>query len=303
MSFVKATKRQAKLRMVLSGPSKAGKTMTMLRIATALGYGRVAVGDTEEGSASKYAGDPVKSELLFDFDTQPIKPPFHPSKVGKLIDEAHAAGYGVLCIDSLTHFWNGPGGFLELVDDEVKKMRAKGWKGDSHSAWKEVTPVYNEMIRRIMSAPLHIIVTTRAKQEYAREEDGGKTKVKKLGMAPEFRDSFQFEVDVDCSLDMDHNLVVVGGRCSALDGKVFKKAGQDVAGILRDWLDDGEAAVDPAEALVGALKASADLQVWAAENKAAIGELVTSRRDYVRQEYQAEEKRRGIARTNKENVG
>ena len=54
LSFTKATKSRAKLRLALFGPSGAGKTYTALRLATGIG-GRIAVIDTERGSASKYA--------------------------------------------------------------------------------------------------------------------------------------------------------------------------------------------------------------------------------------------------------
>ena len=59
-TFTKATKRQSKLRLALIGPSGSGKTYSALAIARGLG-GKVALIDTEHGSASKYAG-------LFDFD-------------------------------------------------------------------------------------------------------------------------------------------------------------------------------------------------------------------------------------------
>ena len=55
--FKRATKSQAKLRAAIFGPSGAGKTFTSLRVATGLAgdAGRIAVIDTERGSASKYS--------------------------------------------------------------------------------------------------------------------------------------------------------------------------------------------------------------------------------------------------------
>jgi hypothetical protein len=61
MTFAKATKKQAKLRLCLQGASGCGKTYTALSIATKLGE-KVAVLDTEHGSASLYAD-------AFAFDT------------------------------------------------------------------------------------------------------------------------------------------------------------------------------------------------------------------------------------------
>ncbi|SDH82486.1 hypothetical protein SAMN04489735_10711, partial [Aneurinibacillus thermoaerophilus] len=54
MAFTKATKTKSRARIALCGPSGAGKTYTSLRLASGLGE-KVAVIDTERGSASKYA--------------------------------------------------------------------------------------------------------------------------------------------------------------------------------------------------------------------------------------------------------
>ena len=52
--FVPATKEQAKARVALAGPSGSGKTWTALVLATVLAQdGRIAVIDTERGSASQ----------------------------------------------------------------------------------------------------------------------------------------------------------------------------------------------------------------------------------------------------------
>ena len=52
--FKKATKKGCKLRLALFGVSGGGKTYSALRLATGLG-GKIALIDTEHGSASKYA--------------------------------------------------------------------------------------------------------------------------------------------------------------------------------------------------------------------------------------------------------
>lgn len=227
----KATKEQSRLRMAIHGPSGSGKTYSALSIATHMG--KVCLADTETGSASKY-GD------KFDFDVCEFTDNYHPDRMVEFLKEVPEQGYDVIVIDSMTHFWNGSGGFLELVDAEVKRAVAKGNKADSFNAWKAVDPVYKRLVHAIHTCKAHVIVTLRAKTEYAKEDVGnGRTKIKKLGMAPEMRDNFQYEMDVEGMLTIEHDLAIGKTRCDALDGKVYEKPGKDVAGVLMAWLSSG----------------------------------------------------------------
>lgn len=219
----KATKEQSRLRMSIHGPAGSGKTFTALKIATAM-CRRVCLIDTECGSASKYADE-------FSFDVLEVGDDFSPERLIDMLAHIAKQGFDGIVIDSLTHFWNGSGGFLELVDREVARMRAKGNKPDSFAAWKVVDPVYKRMIHAIHTNPAHEFITIRAKTEYAKVEgDNGRTKIQKLGMAPEIRENFQYEMDVEGMLDIEHHLSIGKTRCAALDGRVFQKAGSDIAG-------------------------------------------------------------------------
>jgi KaiC/GvpD/RAD55 family RecA-like ATPase len=102
--FVKASKRQSKARIVITGPTGSGKTYSALSIASALGK-RVAVIDTEQGSASLYSDQ-------FDFDVLELTGDYHPQKYVEAIKSAASAGYDVCVVDSITHEWNGKGGVL-----------------------------------------------------------------------------------------------------------------------------------------------------------------------------------------------
>ena len=96
--FEKATRKKSRLRLALCGAAGSGKTYTALTIAKELGE-RVAVLDTERGSASKYAG-------RFSFDVVELSD-YHPRHYVAVIEAAEAGGYDVLVIDSLTHAWSG----------------------------------------------------------------------------------------------------------------------------------------------------------------------------------------------------
>lgn len=228
MPFQRATRQQARLRMAIIGPAGCGKTMTALKLATALG-GRVAMIDTEHGSASHYADQ-------FEFDSLEMTN-FDPRNYVKAIAEAEQAGYDVLIIDSLSHAWMGHGGALEMVDQAAKRSQS----GNSFAAWRDVTPLHNQLVEAMLASKLHLIVTLRAKTEYAMEQDD-KTKrmtVRKLGLAPIQRDGLEYEFDVTADMTLDNVLIVSKTRCAALTGRMFEKPGDDLAQIIRTWLSGG----------------------------------------------------------------
>jgi AAA domain len=232
MSFKKAVKYGAKLRMALAGPAGAGKTWTALTLATALADGgEIALIDTERGSASKYAD-------VFQFDVMELDT-FHPDRFVAGIKEAEQAGYAVLIIDSLSHAWNGPGGLLELVEQITKRSNSK----NSFNAWGEATPIHQRLVDALTRANMHIIVTMRSKTEYVVELINGKSTPRKIGMAPIQRDGLEYEFDVFADLDHDNTLIVQKTRCPVLSGAVIAKPDAKMADILKAWLDGTPAPV------------------------------------------------------------
>lgn len=229
--FKRATKSQAKLRMALMGPSGSGKTYTALTLATALAPGRVAVIDTEHGSASKY-GD------QFTFDVLELSD-YHPKHYIDAIAAAGEAGaYDVLVIDSLSHAWNGAGGVLELVDKAARRSESK----NTFAAWRDATPLHNQLVEALLAVPLHLLVTMRSKTEYVLEKDErtGKTAPRKIGLAPIQREGMEYEFDVVAEMDMQNTLMVTKTRIPRLAGKVIPHPGAPLATTLSDWLEDGE---------------------------------------------------------------
>lgn len=226
-TFKKAVKSQAKARIGLIGPSGSGKTYTALLIGRELGH-RVAVIDTEYGSASKYADE-------FDFDTLQLDD-FHPQNYIDGIKAAGSAGYDVVIIDSLSHAWAGSGGALELAD-----RNAARYSGNRFAAWRDITPLHNQLIEAMLSSPAHLIATMRSKMDYIQTEDSkGKKVVRKVGMAPIQRDGMEYEFDIVGDMDIDHNLIISKTRCRALDGVVINKPSADLAKTIKTWLSDGE---------------------------------------------------------------
>ena len=224
--FRPAIKREAKLRLAIAGPSGSGKTYTALALATALAEeGRVAVIDTEHGSASKYAD-------IFDFDVVNFGAPFHPDRFVEAIQTAEGSGYDVIIIDSLSHAWNGTGGLLQIVDTAARK-----YKGNTYMAWSEGTPLQNRLVETIVGASIHVIGTMRSKQDYVLVERNGKQVPQKVGMAPIQRDGFEYEFDVFLEMDIENNAIVTKTRCPALVGAVIPEPGAELAETLQSWLN------------------------------------------------------------------
>lgn len=238
--FNRATKTKAKLRLALAGPAGSGKTYTALKIAEVLAEGgKIAVIDTENASASKYAD-------LFEFDSADltVQTGFSPERYLELLHGAEADGYAVIVIDSLSHEWAGQDGILQSVDQAAAQV-----SGNKFVAWGRVTPRHDKLVRAIVESSAHIICTLRAKMEYVQEKnDRGRTEIRAVGMKPIQRDELEYEFDVYGLLDQDNRLIVRKSRCPALSGAVVDKPGKDVGDLLMGWLNNGAApTVDPLE--------------------------------------------------------
>ena len=226
--FQRATKAAAKLRLGLIGPAGSGKTMTALRIAAGLG-GRIAVIDTERGSASLYVG-----ERGLDFDVMELDS-YEVERFLEAIDAAAAGGYSTLIIDSLSHAWAGKGGILEFVDKAGKRSQT----GGNFGAWRDATPRHNALVDAILGAPLHVICTLRSKVEYVVENVGGRNQVRKVGLQPVQRDGLEYEFTVVGDVTQDHDLVVTKTRALFLKDQVIREAGEDLGRQLAGWLASG----------------------------------------------------------------
>ena len=226
--FHKAHRGTSKLRLALMGPAGSGKTYSALQIAKGLG-GRIAMIDTERGSGSLYSH-------LVDFDVAELTPPFSPERYVEAISAAEQAGYGVLIIDSLSHAWAGPGGVLDIHDKVTKAVR------NSFTAWREVTPDHNRLVDAMLGSACHVIVTLRTKTAYEVVSEGGKTKVAKIGLAPQQRDGLEYEFTVVFDLSIDgHVATATKDRTSLFDGNYFTPDAETGIKIL-EWLNSGGAA-------------------------------------------------------------
>jgi hypothetical protein len=241
-----ARRSATKLRLLLEGPSGSGKTFGGLTVAKGLGCKRVIVIDTEQGSSDLY-------DTILPFDVIDLRPPFTPETYIEAIEAAEEAGADCIIIDSISHEWNGKGGCLELVDEIA---RAK-FKGNTWSAYSEITPRHRAFIDRMLRSSAHIIATTRSKTETAQVNEGGRTKVVKLGMKAETRDGVEYEFTTCLSLVHDGHFAVAAKDRTGLFSGDPKPITVDTGRRIAEWLSGGHAVEDQA-VIDGARKAISD---------------------------------------------
>jgi hypothetical protein len=226
--FQKAVRHAAKLRLALSGPSGSGKTYSALLIASGIvPLAKVAVIDTESGSANLYAN-------LGGYSVLSLTPPYTPQKYMDAIHAAEQEGFELIIIDSLSHAWNGEGGIL----DQQGKAADSKYRGNSWAAWREFTPIYNQLVETILHSKCHVIATMRSKTEYMQNDSGGKKRIVKVGAAPIQRDGIEYEFTVVFDLSIDHVASVSKDRTRLFDGQYFTPT-PDVGKALHGWLDSG----------------------------------------------------------------
>jgi hypothetical protein len=220
--FDEPVRAQMRLRCVIGGPTKSGKTLTALQGAAILAEhrgkpGSVAVIDTENGRSRLYTDtftDETGSPL---FKVNLLTAPYTPERFVTLIDQAATHGYEVIVIDSMSHEWFGPGGALDMVDEFAAKK-----SGNKFAAWKDVTPKHNRLLHAIMQSPCDVIVTLRYKMSYEQVTEDGQTKVRKVGLQPIQRDDVEYEFDILAEMDQANSLLALG-RCEIVQGKRYPK--------------------------------------------------------------------------------
>ena len=223
--FTRATKEKAKLRMAIFGVAGSGKTYTGMRVATGMG-GRIAVIDTERGSALKYAD-------LFEFDCLQLDNPKIEYYIGAMA-EAQRREYEVVIIDSLSHGWR------ELLH-EVDILARRKYSGNRWSAWSEGTPKQQDFINALMDYDGHVIATMRSRTEWTTQiNDKGKVEPVRIGTQPDQGKGIEYEFDVLIRMDMAHSATIEKSRISVLpDEKEIWKPGEDLGEKLISWLSQG----------------------------------------------------------------
>lgn len=227
MKLQKASRKQVKLRLGLSGASGFGKTYSGLLLAHGItnDWSKIAVIDTENESASLYAH-------LGEYNTICISAPFTPEKYIEAIKTCEDAGMEVIIVDSITHEWDGKGGILDIQNS----------LGGKYQDWAKVTPRHQAFIDAILQSKCHVITTVRRKQDYEMTKDsGGKLKVEKVGTKEVTREGYEYELTVNFEFLNDKHLVKASKDRTGLfaDKPEFMISEETGAQILK-WCLTGE---------------------------------------------------------------
>lgn len=249
MQLKKAQRKQVKLKLNLSAPSGAGKTMSALRMAKGIvgDWSKIAIIDTENGSASLYSH-------LGDFNTIDLAPPFTPERYIEALNVCVNAGIECVIIDSTSHEWQ------TLIEENQRLADAK-FRGNTWSAWSQTTPRHDKYVSAILHTPLHIIACTRSKTETVMGED---KKVKKVGMKDQQRDGWEYELTVSLEIDRDTHLASPSkDRTNLFEGKQPFLITEETGKMIADWCNSGESEIKVA---INEMEVVADIEelktVW-----------------------------------------
>lgn len=218
LEITKAVRQKRKARIMLAGPSGAGKTFSALRLARGLvgDQGGILLLDTERGSATLYAD-------VTDFDHADL-PDYRYETFIDAIREGERHGYDVIVIDSLSHAWEE---FLE----QHNKMQ-----GNSFVNWGKITPKYNQLINAITSCKAHVICTGRAKTKYEMDEKNRPTRQYTDTI---LRPGSEYEFDILGMIDIHHNLHVEKTRLQFLADQIISKPSEELGRKIAEWLNSG----------------------------------------------------------------
>jgi hypothetical protein len=247
MFIKKAQRQKAKLRIGVFGASGSGKTTSALYLAYGLvkDWSKICVIDTENQSADLYANHtPVlsgeKCETLGDYNTLTLEAPYTPERYVQAIKLCVDAGIEVVVIDSISHEWEGKGGCLE-----IKEQLDLGG-GNSYTNWGKVTPRHNAFIQAMLTAPIHIVATSRVKTDVAlTTNEKGKAVPQKVGLKCVTRDGFDYEMTTCFDVEAGSHLAKVSkDRTGIFEGRPEWVISSNDGDLLAQWADSGSEVIE-----------------------------------------------------------
>jgi hypothetical protein len=223
MQLRQSERKRAKIKMALQGSAGAGKTFSALLLAQGLTNGdfsKVAIIDTENGSADLYAH-------LGQYNVLTLAPPFTPENYIKAIEVCEKAGMEVIILDSISQSWE------ELLDYHSSLA------GNSFTNWAKVTPRQNAFIDKILQCDAHVIATMRTKQDYVLNQKDGKFTPEKVGLKAVQRNDLDYEFTIVFDVDIKHFAVSSKDRTGLFMDKPEFKISTETGKKILDWCNSG----------------------------------------------------------------
>lgn len=225
------------------GSSGSGKTTTAIVCAIGMAGpdGVVGIVDSEQKRstiaaevamklAEKHYGGKIKPPVFVH-----IAAPFHPLKYVAACKILLDAGVSAIVADSLSHAWNGEGGYLDLKEEALQRMAGDDWRkreACSRAAAAKVKPVtHKKLFNAISQIPVPTILCFRSgeKSQMVKNQQTGKTEVIKDGYeTPEQEPRMIWEATISGEVSARDG---VGGFCSFV-GPGRKHTHPDILDLL-----------------------------------------------------------------------
>jgi len=160
--FRPAVRTNTPLIIGLAGPTKSGKTMSALRLATGMANGGIIAMINAEGPRGHQYAD------KFEYVACELTAPYRPDKYTEALEAAKAANPAVIIIDSISHCHDGPGGILEWHEEILDKIAGNDYKQREKStfvAWVKPKASENQLIYTMLEMKCPVILCMRAKEK------------------------------------------------------------------------------------------------------------------------------------------
>lgn len=236
MQLQKASRKKVKIKVGIQGPAGSGKTIGALMIAYGItnDWGKIAVIDTENESASLYVNRTIQNDVTIgEFLTIPLKPPYSPENCMLAIDTClKSEDVEVIIFDSISHEWNGLGGILD-IESQMGTM-------NQMQKWMKLTPRHNKFVDKILHAEKHMICCMRSKQDYVMKEQtnsqGRQVVVpEKVGLKAVTKDGLDYEFTLNFDMDMNNFANVGKDRTALYKGKPEFKISPLIGKEIMNW--------------------------------------------------------------------
>lgn len=241
MELSLARREKMKAAIAFIGGSGSGKTLGMLIMAYGmmkeahsdlseeLIFQKIGVVDTEHKRSQIYAGTTIADIKIHPFYHIDLQQPYTQERYDEAIRTLKKAGCEVVVVDSLSHAWEGTGGFLDLQQEH----------GGNFQAWAKVKPHMQAFVRSLTENDVHVLASMRTKQDYQVEtSDTGKINIKKIGLKPIQKDDLEYEFMIVWQLDQDHIARTTKDNSAMFEGSPSKITTEHGSKLYR-WLEEG----------------------------------------------------------------